>query len=176
MGREGGDSSGSPESGGEASGGEANKLPRRDGASDRRGGRTHLFVAQHSERYVRQQIIKEYEERTGAALIVVIDALFNSSVTLLEELLTGASAKQPLHVLLSSPGGDGEVAVRLVRAMQARCAELTIIVPDMAKSAATILCLGADYILMSPASDLGPVDPQFVVGKDWWAPRKSSVL
>jgi hypothetical protein len=48
--------------------------------------------------------------------------------------------------------------------MQARCSELTIIIPDMAKSAATILCLGADHILMSPSSDLGPVDPQFRVG------------
>jgi hypothetical protein len=47
--------------------------------------------------------------------------------------------------------------------MQARCSQLTIIVPDMAKSAATIMCLGADHILMGPSSDLGPVDPQFQV-------------
>ncbi|KMM46522.1 hypothetical protein CWIS_04955 [Cellulomonas sp. A375-1] len=68
-----------------------------------------------------------------------------------------------MHLLLSSPGGDGEVAVRLVRAMQARCSRLTIVVPDMAKSAGTIMCLGADELLMGPASDLGPVDPQFPV-------------
>ena len=63
--------------------------------------------------------------------------------------------------MLDSPGGDGEIAVRLVRAAQARCNELTVIIPDQAKSAATLLTLGADHILMSPSSDLGPIDPQF---------------
>lgn len=36
--------------------------------------------------------------------------------------------------------------------------------PDQAKSAATILALGAHHIMMGPTSDLGPVDPQFRVG------------
>ncbi|OLT41396.1 serine dehydrogenase [Serinicoccus sp. CNJ-927] len=52
----------------------------------------------------------------------------------------------------------------MVRSLQARCSELTVILPDMAKSAATLLCLGADSILMGPAGDLGPVDPQFQLG------------
>lgn len=63
--------------------------------------------------------------------------------------------------MLDSPGGDGETAVRLARSTQARCARFTVIVPDQAKSAATILALGAHEILMGPTSDLGPVDPQF---------------
>lgn len=125
---------------------------------------TPLFAAQQASRYERQRLIKEYEELTGARLIVMIDQVFDYGVTLIEELVMGANPSQPLHLLLSSPGGDGEVAVRLVRSMQARCSELTIIVPDMAKSAATIMCLGADALLMGPASDLGPVDPQFPVG------------
>jgi ClpP class serine protease len=36
-----------------------------------------------------------------------------------------------------------------------------VIVPDQAKSAATLLALGAHHILMSKISDLGPIDPQF---------------
>ena len=63
--------------------------------------------------------------------------------------------------MLWSPGGDGETAIRLVRIAQARCKELTIVVPDQAKSAATLLAIGAHHIMMGPASDLGPVDPQF---------------
>jgi len=46
--------------------------------------------------------------------------------------------------------------------MQLRCKELTVVVPDMAKSAATILCLGAHNILMGPGGDLGPIDPQMI--------------
>jgi Serine dehydrogenase proteinase len=36
-----------------------------------------------------------------------------------------------------------------------------VIVPNQAKSAGTLLAMGAHHILMGPASDLGPVDPQF---------------
>lgn len=125
--------------------------------------RTPLFSAQHAERYQRQQLIAHYQKITGATLIVMIDQIFAHGPTLLEELIINCDKTKPLHLLLSSPGGDGEVAVRLVRAMQARCSELTIIVPDMAKSAGTIMCLGANTILMAPASDLGPVDPQFPI-------------
>jgi hypothetical protein len=35
-----------------------------------------------------------------------------------------------------------------------------VVVPDIAKSAATILSLAADEIIMGPPSDLGPIDPQ----------------
>lgn len=57
--------------------------------------------------------------------------------------------------------GDGETAIRVVRSAQARSRELTVIVPNQAKSAGTILLMGAHHILMGPTSDLGPVDPQF---------------
>jgi ClpP class serine protease len=124
-------------------------------------GRTPLFEAQHASRYDRQALIRSYEELTDAALIVLIDQIFPEGMTLLEELLFDCDPTKPLHLLLASPGGDGETAIRMVRSIQARCSELTVIVPDMAKSAATLLCLGADKILMGPAGDLGPVDPQF---------------
>ena len=91
----------------------------------------------------------------------MLDVIFPSSVTFFEELLVGAKKDQDLHLILDTPGGDGETAVRLVRAAQARCKELTVIVPNQAKSAGTILALGAHHILMGPTSDLGPVDPQF---------------
>jgi membrane-bound ClpP family serine protease len=91
----------------------------------------------------------------------MIDAIFYPSVTLFEELIWDADPGQDLHLLLDSPGGDGETAVRLARAAQSRCKELTVIVPNQAKSAGTILLMGANHVLMGPTSDLGPVDPQF---------------
>jgi hypothetical protein len=127
--------------------------------------RSPLYYAQHAQRYQRQQLIRDYQLALNCRLVVMIDAIFAYSVQYFEELLFNASADQPLHLLLWSPGGDGEVAVRLVRSAQARCSELTVIVPDIAKSAATLLALGADKILMGPASDLGPVDPQFRIGE-----------
>lgn len=122
--------------------------------------RTPLFVAQHSERYARQDLVRRYQDLTGANLIVMIDQIFHDNMTYLEELLHPLDSSKPLHMILASPGGDGETAIRIVRSLQSRCTELTILLPDMAKSAATILCLGADRIVFGPGGDLGPVDPQ----------------
>ncbi len=128
-------------------------------------GQSPLFYAEHGARYERQRLIRRYEECFDCRLVVVVDVIFAASITYFEELIYDADPSQDLHMLLSSPGGDGEVAVRLVRSAQARCRELTVIVPDQAKSAATILALGAHRIVMGPTSDLGPVDPQFLVGR-----------
>lgn len=120
-----------------------------------------LFHAQQADRYERQALIASYEQLFSCRLIVLIDAIFPHSVTPFEELVYDNPPNRDLHLVLASPGGDGETAVRLVRAAQARCRELTVIVPDVAKSAATLLAIGAHQILMAPASDLGPIDPQF---------------
>lgn len=62
-----------------------------------------------------------------------------------------------------TPGGDGETALRLIRQIRSRRRELTVIVPDQAKSAGTLFALGADKIYTGPTSDLGPIDPQFML-------------
>lgn len=95
--------------------------------------------------------------------MVLIDSLFAHSVTRFEETLYDADPNENLHVMLSTQGGDGETALRLVRQAQSRCAELTVIVPDQAKSAGTLFVLGADHIYLGPTSDLGPVDPQLLL-------------
>ena len=123
--------------------------------------RSPLFFAQQAARYERQELIRQYEALFGCRLAVMIDAIFDESVTYFEELVFDADPAQDMHLMLASPGGYGEAAVRIVRAAQARCGRLTVVVPEIAKSAATILALGAHRILMGPASDLGPVDPQF---------------
>ena len=123
-------------------------------------GVTPLFEAQHEDRYARQGLIRKYQELTGSNLIVMIDQIFPPGITVLEELLHGLDPLKPLHLLLASPGGDGETSIRIIRSLQARCTKLTVLVPDMAKSAATMVCLGADEIMYGPAGDLGPVDPQ----------------
>jgi len=154
-----------PGDGAEASSGEAEELPLRGGSGPlAAASRTPLYYARNAERYARQALIREYETLIGGSLIVVIDQIFPENLTYLEELLTDCQSDQPLHVLIASPGGDGETAIRMVRAMQSRCSRLTMVVPDMAKSAATLMCLGADEIVMGPGGDLGPVDPQFQLG------------
>lgn len=114
-------------------------------------------------------MIRQYQAEFGCRLIVVIDQIFPDGIAFLEDLVYDASPDEDLHLLLDSPGGDGETAIRMVRSMQARCRELTVIVPDQAKSAATLIALGAHHLLMGPTSDLGPIDPQFRLRReDGW--------
>lgn len=121
-----------------------------------------LYHAENAARYERQGQIAAYQRRFGCRLVVVFDAIFQYSVNVFEDLVYDADPSEDLHVLLTTPGGDGEAALRLLRSMQAHCRELSVIVPDMAKSAGTIIALGSHQILMGPSSDLGPVDPQLV--------------
>jgi hypothetical protein len=141
--------------------GQTDQLPDGSAPPLARPKQSPLFHAQHSERYHRQQLIGDYEERFDCRLVVMCDTIFPMSITLFEEVIADADPAQNLHLLLDTPGGDGESAIRLVRSAQARCREFTVIVPNQAKSAGTLLAMGAHHILMGPTSDLGPVDPQF---------------
>ncbi len=125
-----------------------------------------IYHAYRAAQYARQELISRYEREYSCRLVVMIDRIIGPGVTMFEELIYDADAGQDLHLLLQSRGGDGEAAIRMVRAAQSRCRELTVIVPDQAKSAATLLCLGAHHIMMGASSDLGPVDPQLRIGAD----------
>lgn len=138
--------------------GETPASPPRPAAQ--RIGYTPLFLSQHEARYQRRDLIREYERQHDCRLVVMIDAIMPESVTFFAELLHQADPEQDLHLMLCSPGGDASVAVRLARMAQAASRKFTVVVPESAKSAATILALGAHEIVMGHASDLGPIDPQ----------------
>lgn len=116
-------------------------------------------------------MIKEYESRSNAKFVAAIHYIDIDFVLNLEEHLLQEVGDREFHLLLRSPGGDGEQAVRAIRVLQSRCSKLVIVVPDVAKSAATLLALGADEIRLGPASDLGPVDPQMMIGTRWFAAK-----
>ncbi len=138
--------------------------------------RSPLYEAANAGRYERQQIIRSYQEAHDCRLVVVRDVIFPlRSVPLLEETLFDADPGQDLHLMLGTLGGDGETALRMIRQAQSRCRELTVIVPDQAKSAGTLLVLGADSIYMGPTSDLGPVDPQFQLPDGSLAPARAII-
>ena len=67
-----------------------------------------------------------------------------------------------IDVLVVSDGGDPMVAWRAITLLRERTDHLAILIPQGAYSAATLLALGADEILMHPNSNLGPVDPQII--------------
>lgn len=65
-----------------------------------------------------------------------------------------------IDLWLDSPGGDANAAYKLFLYLRSKCSCLRVIVPEYAKSAATLITIGADVIYMSESAELGPLDAQ----------------
>lgn len=65
-----------------------------------------------------------------------------------------------LVFVLWTPGGVAEVVEQMVRIIRYHYKEVWFVVPDLAMSAGTILCMSGDKIYMDYTSCLGPIDPQ----------------
>lgn len=65
----------------------------------------------------------------------------------------------PVALVVDSPGGYARSAYEIARMLQRHCGNFTAIVPRYAKSAATLLVLGAP-IMLAPDAELGPLDAQ----------------
>jgi ATP-dependent protease ClpP protease subunit len=122
----------------------------------------------------RKRLYEEIEDKLGPdSRLIAYFTSFRHPVTIsdedcdmLEEVLRASSMRDKhLYLMLNSPGGDGIAAERIVKVCRAYSNEhrFTVIVPKRAKSAATMICMGACRILMSATSELGPIDPQVPV-------------
>ena len=80
-----------------------------------------------------------------------------------ENLLMSSGKNENGFLILSSPGGDGNVAEKLILMLRHYFKNFTVIVPSYAKSAATMIALGSDKILMGYLAELGPIDPQLML-------------
>lgn len=119
-----------------------------------------FFRALESSRYERQRKIRNYEESTERSLIVFWGPITAGVVTPFADAINDVHYDCPLDLMLTSYGGDGEIALRLATMCHAEREDFRVVVPDTAASAATLLALGAESILMSSTSALGPIDPQ----------------
>ncbi len=63
-------------------------------------------------------------------------------------------------LIVHSPGGSIEPAYFISKVVKDLSDKFTVAIPRKAKSAATLLSLGADEIHMGTMSQLGPIDPQ----------------
>ncbi len=105
--------------------------------------------------------------RQGRAIVSLFISFYkevplsNEDADMIEEVLCNTDTSNGVTLLLDAPGGDGLAAERIIRVCKSYTKkDFETIVPARAKSAATMVCLGSDKILMSKTSELGPIDPQ----------------
>lgn len=109
----------------------------------------------------RPLIVYVTSARPGLAGLMASDAI----AEFLDQLERLPRSAQAADVLVVSNGGDPTVAWRAITLLRERVETIGVLVPQAAFSAATLLALGADEIVMHPNGNLGPVDPQITVKK-----------
>jgi ClpP class serine protease len=87
---------------------------------------------------------------------------------MLQSVLHNTDLTKGLVLMINSPGGDPLAAERIAKICRSYSGtkDYWALVPGRAKSAATMICMGASKILMAPTAELGPVDPQVRVTID----------
>lgn len=80
--------------------------------------------------------------------------------SIIDQLNLIPEGEKKVDFLIISNGGDPITSLRIMGLLRERYEKVTVLLPYVAYSAATILSLGADEIVMHPYSNLGPVDPQ----------------
>lgn len=83
---------------------------------------------------------------------------------MIQEVLQHSDTKHGLVLIINSLGGSGLAAERIIKICRNYSGNnFEVIIPFQAKSAATMICLGAKKIFMSSTSELGPIDPQTTI-------------
>lgn len=82
-----------------------------------------------------------------------------------------------IDVLLHSPGGRPDATERIVGILRNKFNEVNFLVPHSAYSAATMLALSGNGVVLHPSATLGPIDPQVGIptkeGMTRFVPAKS---
>lgn len=104
----------------------------------------------------------DFEKDYNILFLFDENSITRSSANRIYNAVTEADPKKPILLIMSSSGGDIAAAYFIAKL----CREHTtstfeVVVPRQAKSAATLICCGADRIHMGHLSELGPIDPQF---------------
>lgn len=85
-------------------------------------------------------------------------AICQNDVAGLYALVRATGPVERLSLFLKSDGGSGQAALRMVNLLRRYVKHLTVLAPLECQSAATMLALGADRILMGPLAHLSAVD------------------
>ncbi len=134
----------------------------------------HVLTEQNQGPETRKHLFIELEKILERPVITFFTSFYypvmieDTDAAMIEGLLQKLDLSKGFALILNSPGGIGISAERIINVCRSYSGtgEFITIVPGMAKSAATMVCMGASKILMSKTSELGPIDPQFPIQKE----------
>lgn len=119
----------------------------------------------------RRQLIQQIEGLRNSRIITYMTSdrqgPFNARIAmdvipLISKQLQNIKKTENIDLFLYSAGGDTMVPWRLVSMIREYCNKFSVLVPYKAHSAATMIALGADEVVMSNLSEFSPIDPSTV--------------
>lgn len=122
----------------------------------------------HQSQLTRQRLFKEIEEEIKMPLLTYFipfdgqKLIDEQDAVLIEDVVRNLNPTNGFALLIDGPGGYPKSAERIVRRLNQYSGTgcFNAIVCNKAKSAATMIAMGAKEIWMSNTSELGPIDPQ----------------
>jgi membrane-bound ClpP family serine protease len=124
------------------------------------------FWAKEKDRYLRQLLIADLEVQTGRETVVYFarlsEGINHSDPDDLSEVIEGIVGDD-IDLIIHTPGGMVDAVEKFVTVLRQRGKKYRVIVPSLAKSGGTVIAMSAETILLGVNSELGPIDPQFVM-------------
>jgi len=115
----------------------------------------------------RKQLYMKIESERKSKLLVYVTGdrkgwetqIANDATDYFVEHLDAIGVVPKISLLLYTNGGSTLAGWNIVNLIRQFCDEFEIIVPYKARSTGTLMCLGANSILMTKQATLGPIDP-----------------
>jgi len=134
------------------------------------GGNNNTEIAWRGEKMERQEritLIKELEDYLGSRVICYLTGdrenvntrVAPDIIRVFFHHLETMGPRPKMHLLLYTRGGDVLTPWRLVNLIREYTPFFGVIIPYRAYSAGTLICLGADELVMGRMGELGPIDP-----------------
>jgi hypothetical protein len=117
----------------------------------------------------RTALVKRIQDLRGSSVICFLTSVRQNVPGIIADdsvrvffdhlLLLPVRPVEKLDIFLCSNGGSGTVPWRLVSLFREFAKSFNVLIPYRAYSAASLIALGADEIVMHPFAELGPIDP-----------------
>ena len=115
----------------------------------------------------RKQLYEEIEKQRNSKLIVYVTGdrpgletqIANDATDYFIEHLDSIGVVPKISLLLDTNGGNTLAGWNIVNLIRQFCDDFEVIVPVKARSTGTLMCLGANRIIMTKQATLGPIDP-----------------
>jgi len=109
-----------------------------------------------------QKIISQVREILGAPFLAYWNShrgsVCGNDVIAFYELLEKIGKQDKIYLFIKSDGGEGEASLRIVNLIRQYCNNITTIIPLDCASAATMIAIGSNEIIMGPMAHLTAVD------------------